>query len=48
METIRLAAMEMTDVDALNDVLAGLEDSLESVVHYANGAIPGVREIIGK
>jgi len=45
METVRKAAQEMADEDALIEVLAGLEDYVDSIIHYANEAKPEIKEI---
>ncbi len=48
METIRKAAQGMADEDALNEVLAGLENYVDSMIHYANEVKPEIREVFGE
>ena len=48
METIRRAGEGMADEDALSEVLAGLENYVDSMIHYANEAKPEIREVFGE
>jgi hypothetical protein len=45
METIRKATQEMADEDGLIEVLAAMEDNVDSVIHYAQAVKPEIHDI---
>jgi hypothetical protein len=47
MATIRRAT-QMADQEALREVLASLEDNVDSVIHYASAVKPEIRDIFGE